>query len=78
MRHYSSSCRSKNSSSSSFSGGYPLGYSFSLNGKEVAATETNSHISIQMMDDLTQEQKDAVVVGSIASALSWRPEYDDE
>lgn len=68
----------KKAEGSSFSAGQPLGYSFTLEGKEVAATETNAHISIQMTDELTPAQKDAVVVGSVASALSWRPEYENE
>ncbi len=59
---------------SAFDAGMPLGYSFSVNGEEVAATQTNGGVSIQMVDGLTEAQQDAIVVGSIASALCWRPE----
>lgn len=68
----------KRAQGAAFDTSTPLGYSFKLNGQEVAATETNAHVSIQMMESLTADQKDAVVVGSIASALSWRPENNDD
>lgn len=53
-----------------------LGYSFKLGSREVAATQSNGMITIQMLSTLTESQKDTVVVGSIASALSWRPDEE--
>ncbi|OBT12138.1 hypothetical protein A9264_03085 [Vibrio sp. UCD-FRSSP16_10] len=64
----------KKAQGSAFEAGEPLGYAFTIDGKEVADTQTNGSISIQMLPDLTQAQRDTIVVGSIASALSWRPE----
>ncbi|CAM3031827.1 hypothetical protein [Vibrio rarus] len=63
----------KKAQGSSFEGGDALGYSFTIEGKEVAATQTNGAISIQMLPELTAAQRDTVVIGSIASALNWNP-----
>ncbi|GAD79521.1 hypothetical protein [Vibrio ezurae] len=68
----------KKAQGSAFETGQPLGYSFTIDGKEVAATQTNGSISIQMLPELTDSQRDTVVVGSIASALSWRPENRED
>jgi hypothetical protein len=51
----------------------PLGYSFKLNGKEVAAVQTNGILTVQWLPEMSQEQQDVLAVGAIASALSWRP-----
>ncbi|WP_159652632.1 hypothetical protein [Vibrio atypicus] len=51
----------------------PLGYSFKLNGKEVAAVQTNGILTVQWLPEMSQEQQDILAVGAIASALSWRP-----
>ncbi|MEZ9711050.1 hypothetical protein AB4254_20475 [Vibrio breoganii] len=67
----------KKAQGSAFEVGQPLGYSFTIDGKEVAATQTNGSMTLQMLPELTQQQQDAVVVGSIASALSLRPENND-
>lgn len=53
---------------------HPLGYSFKQGTQEVAATQTNGMLTLQMLPNLTEEQKDVLVVGTIASALSWRPQ----
>ncbi|CAM4152262.1 VV20781 family protein [Vibrio neonatus] len=66
----------KKAQGSAFEAGEPLGYSFKIDGKEVAATQANGSISIQMLPELTEAQRDTIVVGSIASALSWRPKND--
>lgn len=52
----------------------PLGYVFEQGTQSVAAVQTNGFLSLQMLSDLTAEKQDLIVVGSIASALSWRPE----
>ena len=52
----------------------PLGYSFKQGSQEVAATQTNGMLTLQMLPELSEAQKDTIVVGTIASALSWRPE----
>ncbi|MGF1754825.1 hypothetical protein L4C33_14675 [Vibrio makurazakiensis] len=52
----------------------PLGYSFTQGAEQVAATQTNGMLTLQMLPNLTDAQKDTLVIGSIASALSWRPE----
>lgn len=52
----------------------PLGYSFSQNGQEVAAVQTNGVLTVQWLPEMTQQQRDVLAVGAIASALSWRPE----
>jgi hypothetical protein len=52
----------------------PLGYSFKQGTEEVAAAQTNGILTLQMLDDLPENQKNIIVVGTIASALSWRPE----
>lgn len=67
----------KKAEGATFEVGDPLGYSFTIDGKEVAATQTNGSMTLQMLPELTQKQQDAIVVGSIASALSWRPENND-
>ncbi|MFC0060935.1 hypothetical protein [Vibrio inusitatus] len=66
----------KHAEGSAFEAGQPLGYSFTLDGKEVAATQTNGSMTLQMLPKITEKQQDAIVVGSIASALSWRPDSD--
>ncbi|WP_459681822.1 VV20781 family protein [Vibrio comitans] len=66
----------KKAEGSAFEGGQPLGYSFTLDGKEIAATQTNGSMTLQMLPKITEKQQDAIVVGSIASALSWRPDSD--
>lgn len=50
-----------------------LGYSFYLQDQAVAAAQTNGVLTLQMLPELTEPQKDAIVIGTIASALSWRP-----
>lgn len=52
----------------------PLGYSFKQGTQEVAAIQTNGVLTVQVIENLTKEQKDTIAVGAIASALSWRPE----
>ena len=52
----------------------PLGYIFEQGTETVAAVQTNGMLSLQMLPELADSNKDLVVVGSIASALSWRPE----
>lgn len=52
----------------------PLGYRFTLNGQEVAAVQTNGILTVQWLPEMTQQQRDVLAVGAIASALSWRPE----
>lgn len=52
----------------------PLGYSFKQGTQEVAAVQTNGTIAVQMLPELNDKQKDVVVIGAVASALSWRPE----
>lgn len=51
-----------------------LGYSFKQGSQEVAAAQTNGYLTLQMLPELTEEQKDVLVIGTIASSLSWRPE----
>ncbi|MCG7499000.1 hypothetical protein MHO82_19210 [Vibrio sp. Of7-15] len=50
-----------------------LGYSFYSQGQAVAAAQTNGMLTLQMLPELTEAQKDTIVIGTIASALSWRP-----
>ncbi|MFA0464509.1 hypothetical protein AB4458_25550, partial [Vibrio sp. 10N.261.45.F1] len=52
----------------------PLGYSFKHAFKEIAAAQTNGMITLQMLPELNDAEKDTLVIGTIASALSWRPE----
>ena len=52
----------------------PLGYSFKKASKEIAAAQTNGMITLQMLPELNDAEKDTLVIGTIASALSWRPE----
>lgn len=52
----------------------PLGYSFKQVSQEVAAAQTNGMLTLQMMPELNDDEKDTLVIGTIASALSWRPE----
>ncbi len=52
----------------------PLGYSFKQASQEVASAQTNGMLSLQMLPDLNDAEKDILVIGTIASALSWRPE----
>jgi len=51
----------------------PLGYSFSRGTQEVAAVQTNGMITLQSLPSLSKAQQDLIAVGTIASALSWRP-----
>jgi hypothetical protein len=51
----------------------PLGYSFTNNGLEVAAVQTNGVLTVQWLPSMTAEKQDVLAVGAIASALSWRP-----
>ncbi|MBW3695850.1 hypothetical protein EK599_09095 [Vibrio sp. T187] len=51
-----------------------LGYSFKQGSQEVAAAQTNGMLTLQMLPELNESQKDTLVIGTIASALSWRPE----
>ena len=53
---------------------HPLGYSFKHYTTEVAALQTNGIMTLQMLPELTEDQKDILIIGSVASALSWRPE----
>lgn len=52
----------------------PLGYNFQQGTQTVAAAQTNGMLSLQMLPDLDADKQDLIVVGTIASALSWRPE----
>ncbi|MEZ8776469.1 hypothetical protein AB4584_25365 [Vibrio splendidus] len=52
----------------------PLGYSFKKASQEVAAAQTNGMITLQMLPELNDAEKDTLVIGTIASSLSWRPE----
>lgn len=52
----------------------PLGYVFEQGTQSVAAVQTNGLISLQTLPDLPVDKQDLIIVGSIASALSWRPE----
>ncbi|CAK3085601.1 Lipoprotein [Vibrio crassostreae] len=52
----------------------PLGYSFKHGSQEVAAAQTNGMLTLQMLPELNDAEKDTLVIGTIASALSWRPE----
>jgi len=52
----------------------PLGYVFEQGTQSVAAVQTNGLLSLQMLPDLSTDKQDLIIVGSIASALSWRPE----
>jgi len=52
----------------------PLGYAFEQGTKTIAAAQTNGFLSLQILPELDDNRKDLVVVGTIASALSWRPE----
>lgn len=51
-----------------------LGYSFKRGNQEVGAAQTNGMITLQMLPDLSDNEKDLLAVATIASALSWRPE----
>lgn len=51
-----------------------LGYYVYRNQQLVAAIQTNGTISLQHKPLSSETAKDALVVGMIASALSWRPE----
>lgn len=52
----------------------PLGYVFEQGTQSVAAIQTNGLLSLQMLPKLVADKQDLIIVGSIASALSWRPE----
>lgn len=52
----------------------PLGYVFEQGTQSVAAVQTNGLLSVQMQDNLKDDKQDLIIVGAIASALSWRPE----
>lgn len=52
----------------------PLGYSFKQGSQEVAAAQTNGMLTLQMLPNLSDAQQDTLVIGTIVSALSWRPE----
>ncbi|MDX2320980.1 MAG: hypothetical protein QNK26_10350 [Moritella sp.] len=52
----------------------PLGYVFEQGTQSIAAVQTNGLLSLQTLPDLAADKQDLIVVGSIASALSWRPE----
>lgn len=52
----------------------PLGYTFTQGSQAVAAAQTNGMLSLQMLPDLDADKQDLIVVGTIASALSWRAE----
>lgn len=52
----------------------PLGYVFAQGTHSIAAVQTNGLLSLQTLPDLAQSEQDLIVVGAIASALSWRPE----
>jgi hypothetical protein len=52
----------------------PLGYSFSRGSVEIAAVQTNGSITLQTLPDLPQAEMDTLALGTVASALSWRPE----
>ncbi|PKH07002.1 hypothetical protein [Moritella sp. Urea-trap-13] len=52
----------------------PLGYVFEQGTQSIAAVQTNGLLSLQTLPDLSADKQDLIVVGSIASALSWRPE----
>ena len=52
----------------------PLGYVFEQGTQSIAAVQTNGLLSLQTLPDLTADKQDLIVVGAIASALSWRPE----
>lgn len=51
----------------------PLGYSISRAGREIAIIQTNGAISLQHQPVNSQQQKDALAIATVASALSWRP-----
>lgn len=51
-----------------------LGYSLAKGNREVAAVQTNGVLTLQMLPELSQAERDLVAVAAIASALSWRPE----
>ncbi|WP_392339111.1 hypothetical protein [Moritella marina] len=52
----------------------PLGYVFEQGTQSIAAVQTNGLLSLQTLPDLSADKQDLIAVGSIASALSWRPE----
>ena len=56
----------------------PSGFHVSQDGKRVAAIYTNGSISLQMLPNLTANQKDVLAVATIASAMSWRADADNE
>lgn len=52
----------------------PLGYSLISHNQEIAAVQTNGMLTVQMLANLSQSERDLVAISAIASALSWRPE----
>lgn len=52
----------------------PLGYSFSRGSIEVAAAQINGAITLQTLANLPRAEMDTLALGTVASALSWRPQ----
>ncbi|GAJ74181.1 hypothetical protein JCM18904_5152 [Vibrio sp. JCM 18904] len=48
----------------------PLGYSFKEGTQEIAAVQTNGTIAVQMLPELSEQKKDVIAIGAVASALS--------
>lgn len=52
----------------------PLGYVFNRGHRTVAAAQDHNITTLQMLPELTEDEKDLIVVGTVASVFSWRPE----
>ncbi|MFA0088477.1 hypothetical protein [Vibrio sp. 10N.261.51.F12] len=53
---------------------HPLGYSFSRGSQEIAAAQTNGAITLQTLANLPDSEMDTLILGTVASALGWRPQ----
>ncbi|MCL9776374.1 VV20781 family protein [Vibrio methylphosphonaticus] len=52
----------------------PLGYRFSRGSQEIAAAQTNGAITLQTLANLPDADMNTLALGTVASALSWRPQ----
>lgn len=52
----------------------PLGYRFTRGEIEMAAVQTIGSITLQTLPKLTNAEIDTLILGTVASAFSWRPE----
>ncbi|MDN3682952.1 hypothetical protein QWZ04_21845 [Vibrio tapetis subsp. quintayensis] len=51
----------------------PLGYRFTRGEVDMAAVQTQGTITLQMLPNLTSTEIDTLILGTVASAFSWRP-----